>query len=290
MNEPLEGSSSNPKLMLKNKKPVIVIKYGGNAMTEESLKTKVLQNICKLQEEGFHVVIVHGEGPFIQRILSQVNIDFEFIDGHHKTIKEALKYVEMALKGEVNGSLVGMLNQIGQKAVGLSRKDGQLAIAAKRFHTNTTNGKIEKIDIGQVGDIVEIDIELISLLLQNNYLPVVTCVAADKEGNEYNINADMFAGHLAGALSASQFIVLTDVDGLLMYKDDPSTIIINLTISETSKLIANGTIQGGMIPKIESCIVALNAGAKSSRIINGTKPQQITQLAENKNIGTTISK
>jgi acetylglutamate kinase len=276
--------------MSQTNKPIIVIKYGGNAMTEESLKTKVLQNICQLQDRGFHVVIVHGGGPFIQKILGQVNIQSEFIDGHRKTTKEALKYVEMALKGEVNSSLVSILNQMGQKAVGLSGKDGRMAIAQKRFHHKNINGKIEKIDIGQVGDITEINTDLISLLLQNNFLPVVTCIAADNKGNEYNINADMFAGNMAGALSAKQFIILTDVDGLLMDKDDPSTIIRNLSISQTNELISNGTIQGGMIPKIESCIVALNSGAKSSRIINGTKPSQITQLAENKNIGTTISK
>jgi len=276
--------------MSQTNKPIIVIKYGGNAMTEESLKTKVLQNICQLQDRGFHVVIVHGGGPFIQKILGQVNIQSEFIDGHRKTTKEALKYVEMALKGEVNSSLVSILNQMGQKAVGLSGKDGRMAIAQKRFHHKNINGKIEKIDIGQVGDITEINTDLISLLLQNNFLPVVTCIAADNKGNEYNINADMFAGNMAGALSAKQFIILTDVDGLLMDKDNPSTIIRNLSISQTNELISNGTIQGGMIPKIESCIVALNSGAKSSRIINGTKPSQITQLAENKNIGTTISK
>ncbi len=271
-------------------KPIIVIKYGGNAMTEESLKTNVLRNICKLQDEGFHVVIVHGGGPFIQRILSQVNIQSEFIDGHRKTSKEALKYVEMALKGEVNGSLVGMLNQMGQKAIGLSGKDGQIAIATKRYHSKTSDGITESVDIGHVGDISTINIELISLLLQHNYLPVITCIAADKAGNEYNINADMFAGHLAGELSAAQFIILTDVDGLLMDKDDSSTIMTNLTIPQTTELISNGTIQGGMIPKIESCIVALNKGAKTSRIINGTKPEQITQIAEKKIIGTTISK
>ena len=276
--------------MSQTKKPIIVIKYGGNAMTEESLKTNVLQNICQLQNRGFHVVIVHGGGPFIQKILNQVNIQSEFIDGHRKTSSEALKYVEMALKGEVNGSLVGLLNQMGQKAVGLSGKDGQLAIATKRFHSKTINGNVEKIDLGQVGDITEINTKLISLLLENNFLPVITCIAADKNGNEYNINADMFAGNLAGALAADQFIILTDVDGLLMDKDDPSTILQELTINQTNELISNGTIQGGMIPKIDSCIVALNAGAKSSRIINGTKPEQITQLAENKLIGTKISK
>ena len=271
-----------------NSKPLLLFKYGGNAMTDDVLKKKVLASICFLREKGYEVVIVHGGGPFIQQALDDAGIASEFIDGHRKTSTEALSHVEMALKGKVNGSLVALLNALGQKAVGLSGKDGQVVTARKRMHEQQVDGKTVTVDLGQVGDVAAVDAQLLRLLLDNDYIPVMTCIAADAQGNEYNINGDMFAGHVAGALGADQYIVLTDVDGLLRDKDDPASLISKLYLAEADQLTADGVIVGGMIPKIASCREAIAAGAKSARIINGTAPEQIAAIFENKNVGTVL--
>ncbi len=259
-------------------------------MTDPGLKIQVLKNISSLKEKGFHVVIVHGGGPFIKNILNEANIQSEFIDGQRKTTPEAMEYVEMALKGKVNGSLVSIINSLGHKAVGLSGKDGQTVIAKKRMHVIRVNGKEETVDLGQVGDVASVDPALINILLENDFIPVLTCIAADNKGNDYNINGDMFAGHVAGAVAAKEYIVLTDVDGLLLDMTDPDSMLREIRIEELAELKEKGIIQGGMIPKIESCEIALENGAESARIINGTVPEQITQLFENKMTGTIIRK
>jgi acetylglutamate kinase len=271
------------------KKQLLLFKYGGNAMTNLPLKKQVLKNICALKEKGFKVVIVHGGGPFIKQTLEEVNIDSEFIDGQRKTTPEAMEYVEMALKGKVNGSLISIINAMGHKAVGLSGKDGQTVTAKKRLHQHTKNGKTEMVDLGQVGDVASVDASLIKLLLENDFIPVITCIASDKDGNDYNINGDLFAGHIAGALSAEQYIILTDVDGLMLDKDNPASIINELKVAEINHLKEIRCIQGGMIPKIDSCEIALEKGAKLARIINGTDPEQISALFENQKSGTIIS-
>lgn len=268
----------------------LLFKYGGNAMTNPELKSQVLKNICFLKEKGYQVVIVHGGGPFIKLTLSQANIQSEFIDGQRKTTPEAMEYVEMALKGKVNGSLVSIINSMGYKAVGLSGKDGKTVVAEKRMHISEVNGKKETVDLGQVGDVAGVDPALINILLDNDFIPVLTCIASDTKGNDYNINGDMFAGHVAGAVSAGQYIVLTDVDGLLLDKDDPGSLIRELKVKELTELKEKGVIQGGMIPKIESCEIALKNGAESARILNGTAPEQITEIFENKTFGTLIRK
>lgn len=258
-------------------------------MTNQSLKIKVLEAICSLKKKGYQVLIVHGGGPFIQLTLEEVKIESEFIDGLRKTTPEAMEYVEMALKGKVNGSLVSIINKMGYKAVGLSGKDGQSVMAKKHLHEHKVNGQVELVDLGQVGDVAGIDTSLIELLLQNEFIPVITCVASDKEGSDFNINADLFAGHLAGALSAEQYIILTDVDGLRRDKDNPSSIIRKLKVAEIEELKEVKCIQGGMIPKMDSCVIALERGAKLARIINGTVPDQIAQIFDNKEVGTAIS-
>ncbi len=270
------------------KKPTILFKYGGNAMTNEKLKLEILTAITKLKSNGFNIVIVHGGGPFIEKALTKAKIVSEFIDGHRKTTAEALQHIEMALKGQVNGSLVSLINKLGHRAVGLSGKDGRFVTAIKRQYQRKQANKTETIDLGQVGDVLEIDTSFPELLLQKDYIPVITCLAMDKEGNEYNINADMFAGELAGALKVQNYIILTDVDGLLRDKDDPSSIIRVLHLPEIKSLIDQKIIQGGMLPKMESCAKALSKGAESALIINGTKPGLIEKLGRNYAIGTTI--
>jgi len=256
------------------KQPLVLIKYGGNALLYESLKQAVVNNINKLRQGGYRVVLVHGGGPFIKNMLALVKIESEFIDGHRKTTPEALKYIEMALKGEVNGSLVNLLNHEGIRAVGLSGKDGRMVLAQKRYHLKEVDGKTEKFDLGQVGDVVSVDTKLLDSLIQQDFLPVITCIASDEAGNDYNVNADMFAGALAGALAADHYLVLTDVDGLLRNIDDPRSLIAELSTKEVSELMGK-VIKGGMIPKLESCQIALEKGAKTARIINGTKPDSI---------------
>jgi acetylglutamate kinase len=273
---------------MKNKK-TIVIKYGGNAMLNDKLKKTVAQNLDLLKDQGYRIVLVHGGGPFIKKILGEVQVESEFIGGHRKTTPEALRYVEMALKGEVNGSLVNILNQRGLRAVGLSGKDGNLVIASKRSFIERKDGTVITHDLGQVGDVIKVNTALLELLLENGYLPVVTCLASDEEGNDYNVNADMFAGHLAGALEAEQLLMLTDVDGLREKVEDPLSVIPEISLTQLGDLYGS-VIQGGMIPKMEACEVALRNGTKVARIINGTKPQTIFQSIQDQAVGTKITK
>lgn len=269
--------------------PLLLFKYGGNAMTDEDLKNQVLQAICRLKEEGFRVVIVHGGGPFIQEALDAADIHSEFVDGHRRTSPEALQHVEMALKGRVNGNLVNMINKLGQKAVGLSGKDGQIVLARKREHYQNVDGEEVGVDLGRVGAVDQVQPQLLHLLLENDYIPVITCLAADAEGTEYNINGDLFAGQLAGALGADEFIVLTDVPGLMRDINDPDSLMQRVEITEIDNLAREGIIKGGMLPKLDACRVALQKGAGAARIINGTEPGQIEALRRDKSIGTLIT-
>jgi acetylglutamate kinase len=271
-------------------KPLFLFKYGGNAMTNENLKKQILKSICDLKSKNYDVVIVHGGGPFIKEALTEAKIESEFIDGHRKTSLKAFEYVEKALKGKVNSNLVGIINSLGHRAVGLSGKDGKTVIAKKRFHKKIIKGKEEQIDLGQVGDVDKVNSDLINLLLKNDFIPVISCIASDNEGNGFNINGDMFAGNVAGALGADQYVILTDVDGLLLDIKNPNSLIKELKIEEIEELINNKTIAGGMIPKIDSCKIALKTGAKAARIINGTKAEQIESLLSNDAAGSLILK
>ena len=274
--------------MQENNQPLIVIKYGGNAMSSDDLKRSVVEQICALRDNGFKVVVVHGGGPFIGETLDMAKIESEFIDGHRRTTPEALKYVKMALKGQVNADLVALFEHIGCKAVGLSGVDGGIVKAKKRTHTVGEGENRKEHDLGQVGDVEVVNTELIELLLNDGYMPVITCLATDEKGDEYNINADMFAGHIAGALKASEYIVLTDVDGLMRDIDDPGSLIERLSLDQIEELVQDGVIKGGMIPKIESCEIAINKGAGKARIINGTSPDQLRSLKDSDKIGTQI--
>ncbi|MGC9342360.1 MAG: acetylglutamate kinase [Bacteroidales bacterium] len=274
----------------KRSKPLLLFKYGGNAMINEDLKEEILAGICLLQRKGYNIVIVHGGGPFIKEALKEAKIESEFIDGHRKTTSEAFEYVEMALKGKVNSNIVSLINALGYKAVGLSGKDGNMVTAEKRLHKTLVNGESQEVDLGRVGNVKHVDPELIEILLDKGYIPVITCLASDKNGLDYNINADMFAGHIAGALRASLFLVLTDVDGLLANKDDPESIINKVSIDDLKKLKKQNIIEGGMIPKVESCEIALKLGAEKTKIINGTKPGKILQSVDNNNSGTLFTR
>jgi len=256
---------------------VLVVKYGGNAMLDDRITSGILEKLANMAQKGYRVVVVHGGGPFIEDNLKMAGIESEFVAGHRKTTEEAMKYIEMALKGHVNSKLVRMLNAKGLKAVGLSGKDGDMVRVTRRYHMDEQG---EKVDIGFVGDIESIDVSLMNLLMANGYVPVVSTIASGKDGNDYNVNADMFAGHLAGALQADHFIMLTDVDGLMRDINDPGSLIQSLRLDEIEKL-KGSTIRGGMIPKTRACEIALEQGAGSAVITNGTRPDALQESIMN---------
>jgi acetylglutamate kinase len=205
------------------------------------------------------------------------------VNGQRVTSPEAMEQVEMALKGKVNGRIVGYLNYLGVPSVGLSGKDGGIVTAVKK-----TLSSDSKEDLGRVGNVASVNTDLLRLLIVNRYLPVLTCVAADINGEDYNINGDNFAGAIAGALQVNAYIILTDVDGLYTDKNDPSSRLDRLRVSDVQAMMDNGMIQGGMIPKLDSCIHALKGGSSKAIIMNGTKPELIFDIFKGKNPGTII--
>ncbi|MBZ0266105.1 acetylglutamate kinase [bacterium] len=290
----LEETSST-KISVSKKKlsqiraKTVLIKYGGNAMIDESSKLRVISDICYLKKLGIIPIVVHGGGPAIGELLAIAGIESEFIGGHRKTDTHAMGFVEMALRGKVNSNLVKLLNLNGVKAVGLSGKDALMVQSIKRIHRYEKNGKFVETDLGHVGDVEIIKTELIRLLLENDYTPVIAPIGVGADGKDYNINADMFAGHLAGALGVEHYVVLTDVDGLRENVHDPDTLISELTI-ETAEQGIGTIVQGGMIPKIESCLIALRKGAQNAHILNGMTPHSITtQLLTESQLGTKIT-
>ncbi len=264
----------------------LLIKYGGNAMTDPAAQSAIMAAIAQLHQAGHRIVLVHGGGPFIKANLERAQIAAEFIGGHRVTTTEAMEEVQQALRGKVNGDLVKAARQHDLPAVGISGKDGQLALAKKRHFVDPETG--QPADLGFVGDIIAMDPTLIRTLWHTNYLPIVSPVTMGADGEDYNINADMFAGHLAGALGVHQYWVLTDIDGLRQDKDDPDTLITQLEVGAIPRL--EGTvIQGGMIPKVESCQIALREGAKACRILNGRQPELLAQCLDTQTaIGTLI--
>lgn len=269
----------------------VLIKYGGNAMINETLKKEIAHQIKLLLDQGLQVVLVHGGGPFINEALKEAGISSEFFDGHRKTTPDALTIIERTLKGEVNGSLVSVFNKAGLNAVGLSGKDGRLVVAEKKWHqSRSVEGQPVQVDLGQVGKVKAVHPKLLQLLLDNGFTPLITCIAADEEGNDFNINGDVFAGKIATALEVDDYIVLTDVDGLYKNYPDPSSILHELTLEELASYYQS-VIVGGMIPKMESCEEAVKSGVKRAVILNGTSPEQIEKyILKNEKIGTTLIK
>jgi acetylglutamate kinase len=266
----------------------LLIKTGGNALTNPETKQGIISQIADLHSIGARPIIVHGGGIEIKQLLDDVGMKSEFIGGHRKTDKRSMGYVEMSLSGMVNKELVGLLNHKGVQAVGISGKDAGMVTAKKRYHIETKNGQETKQDLGFVGDVLRIDTALIHTLTGAGYLPVISPVSIGEDGESYNINADMFAGHLAGALKADQFIALTNIDGLLKDVDDPGSIIHELSPTEAKNLFGT-VIRGGMIPKIEACLIALEKGVQSVHIINGTQKESLLRiLLSDQLLGTTI--
>ena len=243
---------------------VVVVKYGGNAMTNETLKQAVMQDIVLLSLVGIKVVLVHGGGPEINAMLKKINKQSEFVNGLRYTDEETIDIVQMVLAGKVNKDLVQLLQRAGGKAMGLCGLDGDL-IKAKQLNP----------DLGFVGDITEIDPDPINTALNNGYIPVVSTVASGKNGEVFNINADTAAAHIAAEMGAANLILLTDIKGLLEDKDDDSTLIRVVGVSEVPYLKNQGIISGGMIPKIDCCVEAVRRGVKKTNIIDGRIPHSI---------------
>lgn len=242
----------------------VVIKYGGNAMINEELKQQVMEDIVLLRLIGVKVVLVHGGGPEITEMLSKVGKETVFVDGLRVTDKETVEVAQMVLAGKINKNLVNLLQIKGGKAMGISGIDGRMIKAVP---------KNEKL--GFVGTITDVNIEPIADLLKHHYIPVVSTVGCDDEGNVYNINADTAAAYIAGALEAECLISMTDIAGILKDKDNPETLIPKITVSEATFLFEDGTISGGMIPKVECCLEAIARGVKKVFIMDGRIPHSL---------------
>ncbi len=259
---------------------IIVVKYGGNAMINEDLKEAVMGDIVLLSLVGVKVVLVHGGGPEITDMLARVGKKTEFVNGLRVTDKETVDIVQMVLAGKINKNLVNHLENIGGKSIGLCGTDGHL-IEAKQLD--------EKL--GYVGEVTSVNVEPITDLLDRGYIPVVSTIGCDRDGNIYNINADTAAAKIASELRAESLISMTDISGILRDKDDPSSLISKITTEEAPKLIKDGTINGGMIPKVECCIEAIENGVKKVFIIDGTVPHAIViELLTDEGIGTMFTK
>lgn len=258
---------------------VVVVKYGGNAMTNDALKQAVMQDIVLLSLVGIKVVLVHGGGPEINAMLKKINKASEFVNGLRYTDEETIDIVQMVLAGKVNKDLVQLLERAGGKAMGLCGLDGNL-IKAKQLNP----------DLGYVGDITEIHPDVINTALNNGYIPVVSTVASGANGEVYNINADTAAARIAAEMGAANLILLTDIKGLLEDKDDDSTLIRSLGVSEVPYLKNKGVISGGMIPKIDCCVEAVRRGVKQTTIIDGRIPHSILlELLTDAGAGTMIT-
>jgi acetylglutamate kinase len=260
----------------------VVIKYGGNAMINQDLMVSVLEDITLLKYVGVNPVIVHGGGPVISENLKKLNLQSDFYQGLRVTNKEIMEVVEQALLGKVNSQIVSLANLAGNKAVGLSGKDNNL-IQAKKYELE------DGFDLGHVGEIKKINPEILITMIDNGYLPIVAPVGVDEVGMSYNINADLVAGELAAALGAEKLILLTNVEGILDNPEDKSSLISRLKVAEAQQMIKDGKIVGGMIPKVDSCIKALNKGVKRTHILDGRIDHALLlEIFTERGIGTMI--
>ncbi len=258
---------------------IVVIKYGGNAMINEQLKEQVMEDIALLWLIGVKVVLVHGGGPEISDLMDRLGKKPEFVGGLRVTDKETVDIVQMVLAGKVNKTLVNLLEMKGGKAMGISGMDGRLIEA-----------KIKDERLGYVGKITNINIDPVMDLLEKGYIPVVSTIGCDKHGNAYNINGDTAAAYIAGALGAERLFMMTDVAGLLRDKDDPSTLISEITIDEAEQLGREGIISGGMIPKVDCCIEAIHRGVRNVIIMDGRVPHSILmELLTDEGAGTMVT-
>jgi acetylglutamate kinase len=261
----------------------IVIKYGGNAMNSPEILHTILQDAAALKIVGVNPVLVHGGGPEINAMLDKLGIESKFVNGLRVTDKETMEVVRMVLGGKVNKNIVSTLNTMGVKAVGLCGSDGGLIEVEKK---PAENG----VDYGFVGDITRINTDVLTTSLASDYIPVIATIGVDRNGESYNINADIAAGAIGGALGAERLMFLTDIDGVRENEQDPASLIPQINAEKIKRMIADKKISGGMIPKVNGCIDALKAGIKNVIIINGTIPHAILlELFTDSGIGTLVT-
>ncbi len=259
----------------------IVVKYGGNAMIDEKLKSQVMQDIALLHYVGIRPVLVHGGGPDISSLMKQMGHEPVFIEGLRVTDAATMEIVEMVLAGKTNKGIVSLLNQQGARAVGLSGKDANLIQAYKM--------QSKKGDLGFVGEIAHVNVGILTLLCENGYVPVISSVAIGPDAESYNVNADHAAGYLAAALEASKLVLLTDVEGLYADFSDKSSLINDMSVEDASRMISSGAADRGMIPKLEACITAVEGGVSRAHMIDGRKPHALlVEIFTNSGIGTMV--
>lgn len=277
--------------LMEFKDKTVVIKYGGNAMINEDLKNKVLNDIIFLHYAGMRPVVVHGGGPEITAMLKKLDKKSDFVNGLRITDKETVSIAEMVLVGKINTELVQLINSQGGRAVGLNGKDDRLVVAKKHLAEVYENGEIKPIDIGFVGEVEKINVKLIEDLLDAGYIPIIAPTGVGASGETYNINADSVAGEIAAALKAEKLLLLTDVKGIFTDYRDESTFISTLTFEKAQELMIKGNIDGGMIPKVKACITALSGGARKTHIVDGREPHSILmELFTDSGVGTEVVK
>ena len=267
----------------------VVVKYGGNAMVNDALKEKVMQDVALMKYTGINVVIVHGGGPEITGFLKKLGKQTEFVSGLRVTDEETVEIAEMVLDGKINSEIVTLLNRRGVRAVGLSGKDADLIRAEKKLATVYEQGEKTKVDIGYVGKAKKINSRILEDLIAGGYVPVIAPIGVGEDGESYNINADYVAADIAGALKAEKLLLLTDTEGVYKNFGDKSSFISTLTADEAREFIKTGVIAGGMIPKVEACLRALQNGAGKAHIIDGRLPHSIIlELFTASGIGTQV--
>lgn len=258
---------------------IVVIKYGGNAMINEDLKQQVMEDVILLSLVGVKVVLIHGGGPEITEALNKNGKKTEFVDGLRVTDRETAEIVQMVLSGKINKNLVNLLGSKGGKAIGVSGVDAHIIEAC-----------VKDERLGFVGEITSVNVQPIVDMLEHGYIPVVSTVGCDKDGNIYNINADTAAAYIAGGMHAERLISMTDIAGILKDKDDPDSLIPNITIKEAYKLFEDGTVSGGMIPKVQCCIDAIHKGVEKVIIMDGRVPHSLLiELLTDEGAGTMVT-
>ena len=259
----------------------IVVKYGGNAMVDEDLKMQVMQDIALLHYVGIRPILVHGGGPEISAMMKQMGHEPTFVGGLRVTDAATMEIVEMVLTGKTNKGIVSLLNRQGAKAVGLSGKDANLIQA---YRMDSPHG-----DLGFVGEVAQVNPEILNLLSENGYVPVVSSVAIGPDGASYNVNADHVAGHIAAAVGAAKLVLLTDVEGLYADYADKASLIQRMDTDRASEMIASGAAERGMIPKLEACIAAIEGGVTRAHLIDGRQPHSLLiEIFTDTGIGTMI--
>ncbi|HAO59760.1 MAG TPA: acetylglutamate kinase [Psychrobacter sp.] len=268
---------------------IIVVKYGGNAMTDPELESSFARDVVLLKTVGLHPVVVHGGGPQVDNLLKELGRESDRIDGMRVTTKSTMDVVEMVLGGSVNKSIVSLINKHGGRAIGLTGKDANLIRAKKLLMTKTDEqGNSSDIDLGFVGEVVSVNKDVIMMLIRSNFIPVIAPIGVDNEGNSYNINADLVAGKVAEFLHAEKLMLLTNIKGVM---NKEGNVVTGLTPKKVAEMIEDGTISGGMIPKIQCALDAVLGGVKSAVIVDGRVPNAtLLEIFTNEGVGTLISR